>query len=148
MSILPSDDIAIQNNIPQSVNDIQPITPVTLNQVTDIIWSLTSKKSPGYDLITAKVLKELPTIGIKFISYIFNAALRLHHFPVQWKIGQVILSYKPPQYPSSYRPIRLLPILSKVMEIIILKRMTPIIEQKCIIPEHQFGFRKYHSTIP
>ena len=150
VSILPSDDIAIQNNIPQSVNDIQPITPVTLNQVTDIIWSLNTKKSPGYDLITAKVLKELPTIGIKFISYIFNAVLRLHHFPVQWKIAQVILILKPgkpPQYPSSYRPISLLPILSKVMEIIILKRMTPIIEQKCIIPDHQFGFRKHHSTI-
>ena len=47
VSILPSDDIAFQNNIPQSVNDIQPITPVALNQVTDIIWSLNTNKSPG-----------------------------------------------------------------------------------------------------
>ena len=68
VSILPSDDISIQNNIPQSVNDIQPITPVTLNQVTDIIWSLNTKKSPDYDLITAKVVKELQRIGIKFVQ--------------------------------------------------------------------------------
>ena len=71
VSILPSDDISIQNSIPQSVNDIQQITPVTLNQVTDIIWSLNTKKSPGYDLITAKVLKELPRIGIKFVLYYY-----------------------------------------------------------------------------
>ena len=67
MSILPADDIAIQNNIPQSVNDIQPITPVILNQVTDIIWSLNTKKSPGYD-------KELPTIGYHIFSMQFKTS--------------------------------------------------------------------------
>ena len=53
---------------------------------------------------TTKVLKELPPIGIKFLSYIFNAVLRLHHFPVQWKVAQVILILKlgkPPHNTSS-----------------------------------------------
>ena len=81
VSILPSVDLAFNNIISQSASNIQPIAPVTLNQVTDITRSLNTKKSPGYDLITAKVLKELPTIGFKYLSYIFNTVLRLHHFP-------------------------------------------------------------------
>ena len=92
----------------------------------------------------------LPPIAIKFLTYIFNAVLRLHHFPVQWTVAHMILILKPekpPLYASSYSPKNLLPILSKVMEIIILKRMKPIIEQKCIIPDHQFGFRKHHATV-
>ena len=119
-----------------------------MKQVTDIVSSLNTKQSPGHARMTAKVLTELPPIAIKFLTYIFNAVLRLHHFPVQWTVAHMILILKPgnpPQYSSSYRPISLLPILS--MEIIIIKLMNPIIEQKCIIPDHQFGFRKHHSTI-
>ena len=150
VSIPPSDDLAIMNFNSEIHNNIQSIAHVNMKQVSGIIMSLDNKKSPGYDLITAKILKELPSIGIKFLTFIFNAVLRLHHFPLQWKIAQVILILKPgkpQQHASSYRPISLLPILSKVMEIIILKRITPIIQQKNIIPDHQFGFRKHHSTI-
>ena len=48
---------------------------------------------------------------------------------------------------QSCRPISLLPVLSKVLEIIFLNRLTPIIEMKKILPNHQFGFRKGHGTI-
>ena len=41
---------------------------------------------------------------------------------------------------SSSRPISL-------MEKILLKRMTHIIITKNLIPTHQFGFRRVHSTI-
>ena len=48
------------------------------------------------------------------------------------------------QYPSI---LPLLPILSKILEKIILKRLTPIIEDNKLIPSHQFGFRKHHGTV-
>ena len=37
--------------------------------------------------------------------------------------------------------------LSKLFEKILLKRLTPIIEERKLIPNHQFGFRRKHSTI-
>ena len=49
--------------------------------------------------------------------------------------------------PSSYRPISLLPIMSKLFERIFLTRLTAVIENKRLIPDHQFGFRTNHSTI-
>jgi hypothetical protein len=43
------------------------------------------EKSPGYDLITSKILKELPTIGIQYLTQLFNAVLLKGYFPAQWK---------------------------------------------------------------
>ena len=56
-------------------------------------------------------------------------------------------SGKPPEEVTSYRPISLLPIISKLFEKLLLERLKPIIERKHIIPSHQFGFREEHSTI-
>ena len=48
---------------------------------------------------------------------------------------------------ASYRPISLLPILSKIFEGILADRLKLYTEAYNIIPKHQFGFRKNHSTI-
>lgn len=48
---------------------------------------------------------------------------------------------------KSYRPISLLPIISKVFEKLLLNRLNPILQKKDLISIHQFGFRKRHSTI-
>jgi hypothetical protein len=54
---------------------------------------------------------------------------------------------KPPNEPISHRPISLLPILSKVYEKPLLCRLLPIIENRRLLPDHQFGSRQRHSTI-
>jgi hypothetical protein len=47
---------------------------------------------------------------------------------------------------TPYRPISLLPIVSKLFEKLPLKRLKPLIESKNLIPSHQFGFRDKHAT--
>ena len=47
----------------------------------------------------------------------------------------------------SYRPISLLPVISKLFEKLLIKRINPIIETRNLIPAHQFGFREKHGTI-
>lgn len=54
---------------------------------------------------------------------------------------------KPKNEITSYRPISLLPTISKLFEKLLLKRVIPIMEEAQLIPQHQFGFRKKHSTI-
>ena len=64
------------------------------------------------DLITPKMLKELPSKGIVFLAYLFNAILRHQHWPHQVKLAEIILIPKPGKDPKdlkSYCPIRLLP---------------------------------------
>jgi hypothetical protein len=54
---------------------------------------------------------------------------------------------KPPNELTSYWPISLLPIVSKVFEKLLLKRLLPIVEINRLIPNHQLSFRQRHSTI-
>jgi hypothetical protein len=103
----------------------------------------------GYDLITGKILKEVPIIRIKYLIQLFSAILLKGYFPAQWRIEQVILILKPGKFPNelSYQPTGLLPIVSKVFEELLLKRLLKIVENNGVIPTHQFCFRERHSTI-
>jgi hypothetical protein len=76
--------------------------------------------------------------------------LRLSHFPTTWKFAQIIMIPKPGKpvnEVTSYRPIGLLPILSKISERLLLNGIRNDPEIKDIVPNHQFGFRQHHSTI-
>jgi hypothetical protein len=48
---------------------------------------------------------------------------------------------------TSYRPISLLPVISKILEKLLLLRLSNDMPPQTWIPSHQFGFRKEHSTI-
>jgi hypothetical protein len=120
------------------------------SDILHTIKTLKKKKAPGYDLITSEILSLLPRKAIILLTYIFNAILRTTYFPVMWKFSTITMipkSNKPSHLPNSYRPICLLPIMSKILEKLLLRRLYPILESQNIIPNHQFGFRSQHSTI-
>ena len=54
---------------------------------------------------------------------------------------------KDPKDVKSYRPISLSPIIAKLLEKLILRRIDPDFTTSDWIPRHQFGFRQAHSTI-
>jgi hypothetical protein len=135
--------------------DITPeneeIKLVTATEVkNEINNNINSKKAPGFDLITGEVLQQLPRKAILKITNLINAAFRLKYVPRLWNVAEVIMipkPGKPPHEAASYRPISLLPVMSKLFEKLLIKGLKPIIERKNIIPNHQFGFRSKHSTI-
>ncbi len=47
---------------------------------------------------------------------------------------------------TNYRPISILPSISKVMEKVIHKRVDSFLNDNDILYRHQYGFRKGHST--
>lgn len=131
-------------------SDELEVAPATLREVENICKHLNCKKTPGYDLITAKILKEMPKKGLIKLQHIINACFKLKYTPKHWKIAEVIVIPKPGKPTSdvsSYRPISLLPVMSKVFERLFLARLDQIIAMRNLIPSHQFGFRKKHSTI-
>lgn len=89
-----------------------PTNSIFRKEVLESVMSLKNKKCPGYDNITAQILKQLFKKGIMLITAIFNAILRTGRFPAQWKIAQIIMIpklVKNPTKVTSYRPINLLP---------------------------------------
>jgi hypothetical protein len=69
------------------------------------------------------MVKEISKEGSVNLMYIFTAVLRLEYWPKSLKIAQIIMMHKPGKNPmdvSSYRPIGLLPTISKLLENLIL----------------------------
>jgi hypothetical protein len=48
---------------------------------------LNPRKTPGYDLITTRLLKEIPRKGIVPLTPICNTIIRTGYFAVQWKVA-------------------------------------------------------------
>jgi len=133
------------------VQENEEIKLATTTQVKNVINNnINPKKAPGFDLITGELLQQLPRKAIVKITNLINAAFRLKYVPRLWKVADVIMipkPGKPPHEAASYRLISLLPVMSKLFENLLIKRLKPIIERKNLIPNHQFGFRNKHSTI-
>jgi len=135
----------------ETVQENEEIKLATMTEVkNEIKNNRNPQKAPGFDLITGDVLQQLPRKAIVKITNLINAAFRLKYVPRLWKVAEVIKipkPGKPPHEAASYRPISLLPVMSKLFEKLLIKRLKPIIERKDLIPNHQFGFRSKHSTI-
>ena len=117
--VLEEEESTLMLGIKSFPDDDTSIPQVKINEIKGIIKNLKFKKTPGYDNIDAKIIKELPTKAVRFIAILINACLRLAYFPDQWKVAQIIMILKPGKDPgivSSYRPISLLPIISKILE--------------------------------
>lgn len=146
-----TDAIAIQNYNERHVPLPTDFTePTTVEELETFISSLTIKKAPGHDLIPNVVLKHLTKKVLQSLAIIYNACLRLGYFPRQWKVAHILLFQKPGKDKrslSSYRPISLLSVLSKLLEKVINNRLVNKIEENNIIPSIQYGFRRNHSTI-
>ena len=52
-------------------------------------------KAPGYDIISGKVLRELPPAAVALLTTLFNSMLRLSYYPLLWKFAQIIMVPKP-----------------------------------------------------
>jgi hypothetical protein len=127
-----------------------PIKTFSPIEVKHQIDKVKHRKASGYDLITGEILKQLPHMAIVLLTIIYNRMLRLTHFPTIWKFAQIIMIPKPGKpinETTSYRPISLLPLLSKIFERVLLSRIRNDPEINDLVPNHQFSFREHHSTI-
>lgn len=142
-------------HIQESINYIShnfddAIDEISGNEIKGLLHYVKPLKSPGVDGIPYLLLKKLPDSAIQFISILFNSCLKVHYFPSAWKISKVIPILKPgkdPTTPKSYRPISLLPSLSKLFENLIKTRLQNFVDENNIMIAEQFGFRNGHSTI-
>lgn len=117
--------------------------------VAKLLKRLPNKTSSGPDEIPAIVLKHLPNNMISALTTIMNNSLNHHYFPSCWKEAKVLpvlKKNKNPCKPVSYRPISLTSNLSKIYEMVINNLLVRVCENKKIIPDEQFGFKRQHST--
>jgi len=121
---------------------------VTEDEVIKIIDKLENKSSSGYDSISNKIIKYCKNQISKALTIIINQMLHSGVFPSKLKIAKVIPLHKKGDVNllSNYRPISLLPTLSKIFERIIYNQLYTYFDNNNLLTEHQYGFRSKHST--
>ena len=122
------------------------LSSITSAEIIDIINKLDSRKSNN---ISPKLLKALSSSFSNALSYLFNSCMLSGIFPDELKIAKVIPLYKSgsSNLVFNYRPISILPTLSKIFEKLIHSRIYQFLEENQVIYNCQFGFRQSHSTI-
>ena len=110
--------------------------------------SIEPHKSSGIDGLSGRFLKDGAKILVSPICQICNIYIKLSVFPRECKIAKLIPLYKKGSQtdPKNYRPISLLPIVSKLIEKIIHQQMQEYLDDKKILYKFQSGFRSNHST--
>ena len=104
-------------------------------------------KAAGMDVIFPDMITHLGPIATLWLAELITNIKDSGEFPQEWKHAKIIAILKPGKpasEPSSYRPISLLCCMFKLLERIILNRITPLIDQH--IPLSQAGFRPNRST--
>ena len=119
----------------------------TPSEVCTAIHSLKNKSS-HVSTYPSKVLKYISEIISPILSTIINMSLSMGVFPDKLKLARVVPIHKGGDETelNNYRPISILPILSKIFERIVHNQMINFFEKYNLLDDCQYGFRAGRST--
>ena len=112
-------------------------------EVLSFVKTLKNSKSSGFDQITNMVLQLCLPVIVELLVDIFNDCIKSHTFPQSFTIAkklQNVHKKRNMDAPENYRPISLLPTISRRFEKIIYKRMVNFISKNKLFSCRQFGF--------
>ena len=121
------------------------VSPCTAAEVSKVITSFPTKGSCS-NTIPIYIYKTLAAVLSPTISHLFNSSVTEGCFPECLKLARVVPVYKSVCNVIIYRPISTLPVLSKIFERLMCKRLTTFVNDNNIICKHQFGFQVGYST--
>lgn len=112
------------------------------------ISTLKQDKAPGLDLIDVRMVRSINRKMKGLLLRLYNVCGRLESFPMVWKKAEVffVKKGKDPKVASSYRPICLLPVLSKILEKLMKVWIMYHLDRVGYLHDEQCGFRENRST--
>ena len=136
------------NQLPEETTAKFDFDVITPEFVFDEISKMSNKKSPGLDNLNVKMLKLAAPIVCDSLAYICNISLWTSTFPFAWKKAKVTPIHKDGDKcdVNNYRPISVLPIVSKVIERAVHNQLYSYLTCNNLLNSCQSGFRKSHST--
>ena len=143
MNLLNSPNKFDMNSIHQYYKKIElkgnfNLTLTMEKKVLEVLQCIDISKAAGTDKISGRFLKDGANILAKPIAKICNISISSGLFPSDCKIAKT--------NPENFRPISLLPLMSKVTERIVYNQVHNFLLKKNILYNNQSGFTKYHST--
>lgn len=119
-----------------------------LNEVQSLIANLKVNSAPGWDNISTTYLKYVSYEVTPIITHLTNLCFKTGIFPNSLKRSIITPVFKSGERHdiNNYRPISVLPALSKILEKILNNRLIKYLTKFNIISQSQFGFRQGIST--
>ena len=119
---------------------------IGLLKIGNEIKNINTKKASSYGNIPPKILKLFSIVSSPALKILFNESLDKCVFPEDLKLADLIPVFKKndPLDKANYRPISLLPIVSKVFEKLIQKQINNYIRPH--LSPYLCGFRKGFNT--
>ena len=119
---------------------------ITTQDVMCIISKLPNKKSTGYDKISAETIKILSAVLSPTLP--LNKCILNGTVPDETKVSKIKPLFKKGDVTllNNYRQISLLPCVSKIFERVLFNQLYEYFDRNDLLTQHQYGFRKNHST--
>lgn len=132
----------------QKYNNDFSFQNVNEETISLIIDKLAPKTSFGFDGLSTKLIKTVKDALIKPITIIINQMINTGIFPDKLKIAKITPIFKKEDKTlfTNYRPISLLPAISKIFEKVLFKQLYDFFQSKKLFYNAQYGFRTEHST--
>ena len=117
-------------------------------EVRKHLKSLNRKKAEGLDDIPSCVLKDCAQELAPPLAHLINISLTTGIIPNELKIAKIVPIYKDGKKSefTNYRPISVLPVISKILEKCVHAQFVDYLESHKFLSTKQFGFRKQRST--
>ena len=121
---------------------------VTEDLVLKLLKDMNIDKAAGIDNLSGKLLKDAANILAKPISKICNLSIKYSVFPTDCQIAKLKPLFKKGSttLPKNYRPISLLPLISKIFEKVVHDQTQAFLDENKILYKFQSGFRRTFSA--
>ena len=126
------------------------IKTITMNTLMNTINKMKGTNSTGVDMTSMKTIKQSIKLLAPPILHIINTSITTNTFPECIKTARIIpllkSMEKEPSLKENYRPINLIPWISKIFENIIKDQIIQHLSDNNLIPPQHSGGIKYNST--
>ena len=118
------------------------------DQVKKIISSLNSSSAFGLDQIDTSIIKLIKTEILPAVTHVINLSISTRKFPTAWKKSKVVPLHKKedPLNPKNYRPVAIVPILSKILERVIFNQVIEYLNTNNLLHPSHHAYRAEHNT--
>ena len=126
------------------------LQPVTLMDTVNCLKKLSNGTPFRHNLLDATSIKIAADSLVNPINFLTNLSITTKKFANKWRITKVIPLYKgggkDRHIPDSYRPISLLPVMAKLVEMVVHGQINRHMEENALWNQNNHAYCKYTTT--